>query len=62
MNMYTTTIKDKDGNEFVVPQSHRNMAEVLRRIAEEKIKAFNLDCTPDEYWRRCKEKQEAEKK
>jgi hypothetical protein len=52
-----TIIKDENGKEIIVPKSHRSMADVRRRIAEEKIKAFNLDCTPEEYWERCKEKQ-----
>jgi hypothetical protein len=60
--MNTTAIKDKNGNEIVIPRSHRNMADVRRAIAEAKIKAFNLDCTVEEYWERCREKQEAGKK
>lgn len=53
--MNTATIKDQDGNQYTVPRSHRNMEEVRRRIAEEKIKAFGLNCTVEEYWQRCKE-------
>jgi hypothetical protein len=54
--MYTTIIKDENGNEYIVPKSHKNTAEVLRRIAEETIKQYKLDCTVEEYWERCKEK------
>jgi hypothetical protein len=57
--MYTTIIKDENGNEFVVPKSHRNTAEVLRRIAEETIKAYDLNCTVEEYRKRCEEKRNA---
>ncbi len=56
MNQYTTTIKDENGNEIIVPKSHRNLADVRRRIAEATIKAHNLDCTVEEYWKRCEEK------
>lgn len=54
--MHTTIMKDENGNEIVIPRSHKSMADVRRRIAEEKIKAFNLNCTPEEYWKRCEEK------
>ncbi len=54
--MHTTTIKDENGNEIVIPKSHKNVEEARRRVAELKIKAYNLDCTVEEYWERCEEK------
>lgn len=57
-DMDTTIIRDENGNEYIAPRSHRNMADVRRAIAEAKIKAFNLDCTVEEYWQRCKEHNE----
>lgn len=59
---YQTIIKDKDGNEHIAPQSHRNMADVRRKIAEAMIKTHNLNCTVEEYWQRCKELADAKAK
>ena len=57
--MNTTVIYDNEGKPHVVPQSDRNTGEAIRRIAAAKIKAYNLNCTVDEYLQKCKEVQDA---
>ena len=52
--MNTTIIRDEKGNEFVVPKSHKNMADVRQRIAEAMIKYHNLpEKTAEEYYAEC---------
>ena len=53
MTQLYTTIKDQSGKEYIVPKSDKDTASAIRRIAELKIKAHGLDCTPEQYFERC---------
>ena len=55
--MHTTIVRDDQGGEYIVPQSHKSTKAAIDAIARAKIAAYGLQDTPTKYLRKCAEVQ-----